>query len=567
MTKSVFLADTASGGADISALPLYPVIDGQLTEQLNAMKPDALAKLDTPEKKSQQKYFFYVQAESDLIVVAVILGFVCTRYYLGQPYRLDYEFPSPVEYVFFDWMDRIIDPLLDGREVKKPNGENWTLLDALNESRKAILAEESYAAQGDLANTNMAAMLKILAQGSLSEQDKKALKKEYAGQLAGFQNFLTNLDVLSVVLDKKECGMGKKLLDGQSPRGREGSLITGRKGGEMVDEVHRATPLSLSKAAMIQNAYAKRDTVYQGRGAYTGLVEDPVNANNNLYPTMRVNPSVALRPWSGISENTVQGKTYWGLIGPGTYNYYPNYKVAMGPLPSTEQGKKPQIGYVHGMCTAITHCMDEGPWCNAYEMATGMSTTKIASCFACTTYMYTTGFPPSSTHLGRAESWVPPQVGERLEVAFETKAVPDNPAQISSTPAVDDSGKATLESGVKTPIVDANTKLWNKDIHEYLCMGLSCLVLSKDKLGPTYQDHLEPFRKRLLRDAGAPDNQPTDPLLLENKNLERIYEKGGALFLDALTIHDKEEARIQRAFAPLHTLLTTMGRLTLGESH
>jgi hypothetical protein len=43
----------------------------------------------------------------------------------------------------------------------------------------------------------------------------------------------------------------------------------------------------------------------------------------------------------------------------------------------------------------------------AYEVAVGFETSKLASCFGCTTFMYANGAPPSFMHFGRAESWVP----------------------------------------------------------------------------------------------------------------------------------------------------------------
>src|SRR5262249_43512092 len=86
----------------------------------------------------------------------------------------------------------------------------------------------------------------------------------------------------------------------------------------------------------------------------------------------------------------------------------------MGPLPDnkpvTESNKTPthRIGYIHGMTIAMLESVRVGPWCTPYELALGEKTIKMASCFACSTYMYGNGFTPSSIHLGKAESWVPP---------------------------------------------------------------------------------------------------------------------------------------------------------------
>ncbi|MDQ2834425.1 MAG: hypothetical protein M3Y50_11880 [Acidobacteriota bacterium] len=37
----------------------------------------------------------------------------------------------------------------------------------------------------------------------------------------------------------------------------------------------------------------------------------------------------------------------------------------------------------------------------------GAHTTKLSSCFACAIFMEATGYPASSTHLGRGECWAP----------------------------------------------------------------------------------------------------------------------------------------------------------------
>jgi len=44
-----------------------------------------------------------------------------------------------------------------------------------------------------------------------------------------------------------------------------------------------------------------------------------------------------------------------------------------------------------------------------FEIALGENTTKVSSCFACSTYMAANGTPASSTHLGRSDNWnIPP---------------------------------------------------------------------------------------------------------------------------------------------------------------
>ena len=65
------------------------------------------------------------------------------------------------------------------------------------------------------------------------------------------------------------------------------------------------------------------------------------------------------------------------------------------------------MGYTHGMIQAIYKAYSLGPSCAPYEIAVGDQTTKMASCVPCTLFMLAQGYPPTSTHLGRGESWAP----------------------------------------------------------------------------------------------------------------------------------------------------------------
>src|SRR5262249_50803674 len=63
--------------------------------------------------------------------------------------------------------------------------------------------------------------------------------------------------------------------------------------------------------------------------------------------------------------------------------------------------------YTHGMIQAIYKAYGLGPNCEPYEIAVGDVTKKMASCLTCSLFMYATGYPPTSIHLGRGESWAP----------------------------------------------------------------------------------------------------------------------------------------------------------------
>ena len=428
-----------------------------------------------------------LQKEADVIVSSVILGFIFTRYYQGQPCQFDIEHPTD-------------------EQIKK-----WQEAD---------------------------------------KDPSKGMPEDYLEYLQEQQEFLDVMSALAIVVDKREAGMGKWLKDGQSAFGKEGKLITGKKGGEMIDHKKRATPLSYSKARMLKNALANKDTVYQGRGAYTGLVDNPITENNNLYPTMRVNVPVGVRDWAGFEQANNpyvtpdinrfyqgdQNAVPWGIILANKcgklFNLDPDRSVGMGKIPPVNDisRKDLKVGYVHGMCTAIVKSRESGPWCTPFEMGTGKVTTKMASCFPCTTYMYNAGYPPSSTHLGRGESWVPPQDYNRLEYKDNEQA-------------------PVAQCNCNESISDNLLQGWNREIFKQMLLGV---------------EHLENITDSLLeRDQPYVDSEYYHTIANLNDLLERqfhdsatgwqddeIRAKGGQLFLDALTIHDKEINRLKRTFQP-----------------
>lgn len=393
-----------------------------------------------------EDYDEIIQVESDTIVVAVIIGFVLTRFYQNQPCQFDIEHPT----------------------------------------------------------------------------DKKINSAEkQAEYLSEWQDFLNVLNALAEVIDRFEPGCGEWLRDGQSATGDEGALITGKAGGATSEPKSRATPNSYSKMAMINNAMSKRTTVYQGRGAYTGLVENPISANTNLYPTMRVSANTTERPWPGKDDN------YWGLISPENnpkVNLSTNPAEGMGPLPTGTE-KSVKIGYVHGMCTAISHCVDEGPWATPYEMTTGSSTTKLASCFPCTTFMYSSGYPPSSIHLGRGESWLPPRAGNRLEV---------NAARGNQ-----------LETHCDSAICSNLSKRWHREIYQQLSLGARVLMHERvEELIGAYDVLAAKILSSELKLYGKSSQTPAPQFDVETQ--------GGSLFLSALSVHDSEVNRLKRCLQPAY---------------
>lgn len=496
-----------------------------------------------------------LQQESDVIVTSVILGFICTRYYQNQPCQFDFEHPSKGDMKSFAELDienrNFITEKTQKRVREYLDTQNVWEGDKIQVSKKIreLIEQDSDNFLSGLSTENRKSLANDVVE-SINDnwwhvwgswEDIKApvidiIARKIESTQKYYEDFIEDirkhdlvLDALSDVLNKQESGMGKWLKDGQSPFGEEGSLITGKKGSEMLQPDIRATKLSISKAIMLENAQNKKKNVYQGRGAYTGLVENPLEPDNNLYPTMRVTPEHDIRPWAGIDpgdpNQANDGNMYywnWGLIankrieGDGrnttkqSITLDADLKIGMGTLPNDNNNEK--IGYIHGMCSAIIKCEEHGPWCTPYEMATGDKTTKMASCFPCATFMYATGYPPTSIHLGRGESWVPPQAGPRMEEA-------DN-VQLGTN----------LNPGLCKHALEA----WNTQIYNYMTLGLQCLEKAKIYAADSHFNHIENFRARLQHY----DTQ------------SNVRTSGGSLFLDALTMHDKEVNRIKRTLAP-----------------
>ncbi len=154
--------------------------------------------------------------------------------------------------------------------------------------------------------------------------------------------------------------------------------------------------------------------------------------------------------------------------------------------------------YTHGMIQAIYKAYTLGPSCTPYEIAVGDQTKKMASCFPCTVFMVAAGYPPTSTHLGRGESWAP---------LYQ----PYNPG-----------GSAERnEIGV---IRDLNNA-WYGKCTEFVTLGLQ--ILDNDHIAEEHKTSRDMVREYVLANRGNPT-------------------VAGTLILDALTVHDGETDRINR---------------------
>ncbi len=395
--------------------------------------------------------------EADVIVTAVALGFIGARYHLNQPCQFDYEHPSPEQY------------------------DKW----------------------------------KAHFQGKNVDD----IPKEYKEFWEDYQSFEHVLSAMSYVLDKSDKKLGAFLKDGQSPVWSSGALITGRAGGQMLKGSERHKEMQGEMSRRLAKLVAEKPgwaEVYIGKGAYTGMIDDPVNDEVMIRPTKRVIDNDSNRWHPG------QGYVNWGLIkgpaGKEDINLRAIAEGGMGPLPQNVN-KPGRIGYIHGMSSAIAKCVSSGAWCTPYELATGDVTTKMASCFACTTYMYATGFPPSSTHLGRGESWVPPA-----------------PHLVSG-----EKDDTEMPVAYEDSVIRSLATRWHWEIYHYLRLGSSYLrQTGVDRyVNSSHADSVAALSAALERLEQAYFKKTAD-----------IGKVGGNLFLDALTVHDSDWKRIERTLRP-----------------
>jgi hypothetical protein len=288
---------------------------------------------------------------------------------------------------------------------------------------------------------------------------------------------------------------------------------------------------------------------YVGVGAYTGFVDNPNTEGNKdpvgprstarfLVPdaaadgsresdTHRWLPPTSSPLWSArLRRGTKDDYVPWGVLGGGFANAAPKPKdpnepdwpwpdapnhadqwIELAKLEGMAYVGKPPTReditcYTHGMIQAVYKAYSLGPKCVPYEIAVGNKTTKLASCFACTMFITALGYPPTAAHLGRGESWAP---------LYE----PYNPG-------------TAAEPNESAVVRDLNTA-WAMACGVWLQYGIGVLRQAK-----VTSDHAGAVED-LYHFVEARRKDPT---------------VAATLILDALTIHDKEMARIDRTLEP-----------------
>jgi hypothetical protein len=293
---------------------------------------------------------------------------------------------------------------------------------------------------------------------------------------------------------------GQHLVVTKAPDWTMGSLITGAAGSASTPFASRHAEPSTEAARQLREI-ASRDTNvgYQGFGAYTGFVDVPFTNKDSVKSTMRYNvpdqafgerwrpPAYTYAKDTGLDQTNAP----WGLLADGRPI---EGMPAMKPVPGGV------VGYTHGMIQSIYDAVATGPWCTPFEIAVGSKTTKVASCFACTLFMYAAGFPPSNIHLGRGDSWAP----------FYPRDLGDQGYSM------------VVDEGVRS----TNTR-WALECWQHLRMGVD-RAKETTFLGPEHEERLELLDKVL-------ESRANDLFAAAN------------LLLDALTVQDPYARRICRA--------------------
>lgn len=332
---------------------------------------------------------------------------------------------------------------------------------------------------------------------------------------------------------------------GFAPLHTKGAVVVGvyHLAGQKTPDSVNEPELSPKGKVLYEKIRNEQLPQYVGRGAYTGFVDnwntvgdtDPVGPLSTVrflvpqpdvphetpMPHPRWLPPTSSELWRlRLRRNTQDLYVPWGMIGGDKAQNSPNTWMSN---PTNAPNEADQItglmktqgmvfegeptlsdiaGYTHGMIQAIYKAYGLGPSATPYEITVGTETTKLASCVPCSLFMISLGYPPTSIHLGRGESWVP-----LLE--------PYTPGRSS-------------ESVERAVIRDLNNS-WQDECAEWLTLGLK--VLDQAAVTDDHQASVTAVRQYL--DTNSRDKSVAS-----------------ALILDAVSIHDSELSRISRTLNP-----------------
>ncbi len=194
------------------------------------------------------------------------------------------------------------------------------------------------------------------------------------------------------------------------------TAASGTGGQRDIEMSPKALKFARELQANTQGGEFGDDGVQGERGAYYGIIDHPTEVRMVSTTRRLIKYADEGGRWNaGIEAHGLieaQMKNYknpktkgdaWSYGSMGALDTAFERRLSKGDFPAADEGV---VGYCHGMNWAIMHTAILGGG-TAYEVAVGFETTKLASCFGCTTFMYANGAPPSYMHFGRAESWVP----------------------------------------------------------------------------------------------------------------------------------------------------------------
>ena len=178
---------------------------------------------------------------------------------------------------------------------------------------------------------------------------------------------------------------------------------------------------------------------YTGQGAYVGVMYSPMigggfaHRSTTRY-TLRSDDKWVNR-WhphddgalaagaESVKIGSGKDKRAWGMQGSKEMQDRTVHVDCHMPF----EGEEPEpgsdiVGYVHGLPAAIVLNAKFGDVGIPMEVAYEYQTNKMSSCFQCSVYMQAAGYPASSVHLGRGESWIPPYPDHYREGQILTNA-------------------------------------------------------------------------------------------------------------------------------------------------
>lgn len=407
----------------------------------------------------------------------------------------------------------------------------------------SILSDGSPSAASLEADVIMTAMVAGFTASALKQGQPIEFVIDPRDKEADFDKFLKVIEKLNGAvlgyLEAEGIPTPPAATGGLAPRYDRGAVIVGvyAIGGQAPPHSSYEPELSAKGKKLYEQIVAEQVPQYVGRGAYTGFV-DHKNTEGNTDPVGPRSTARFLVPQGGLSGSslprwlpgpastlwesrlrlrTTDSYVPWGVIGGNdagkaidAEELNPTdaanradqitgvMRETLGMVFEGEPTATDIAGYTHGMIQAIYKAYALGPSCTPYEIPVGKSTTKLASCFPCSLFMVALGYPPTASHLGRGESWIPLYEPYNLNGPTE----PNEPGVVR----------------------DLNNS-WSASCDEWLMLGVAVLKTA----------HVASEHRSALADL--------DQFLAKHREDRNV---ASTLVLDALTVHDSESTRVDR---------------------